>query len=237
MHYKELFEGVKYYNEHYSHWDISYRKLRKRGDDYWLHLEMLNEHQIKSDVIGFLNDWLCRVAYSSAVSLKKTLDILPPLYAALKSESIESVDFDKKKVVGSVKSNSEIIKEIMNNFLNVKPKFGSVPASKLMHMAIPELFVMWDVGIKSKYRVSSYYSVDHAEQYIKFLKIMQMQIQHAIKSYAEEKKVDTKIAIQHIRMEDDYFTLARMIDKYNFAIRDGKMNLCLECSKNWSRLL
>ena len=124
----------------------------------------------------------------------------------------------------------------MNNFLGVKPKFGSVPASKLMHMAIPELFVMWDTGIKSKYHLSSYYTANHAKQYVKFLKLMRLQIQHTIKSYQQTKNVNTETAIQHIKAKDNYSTLARMVDKYNFALRDGKVHLCIECFRNYQLL-
>jgi len=237
LNYTKLLEGVKYYNEHYPHWDSGYRKLRKRGDAYWLHLERLNERQIKSEAIGFLNSWLCRVDYASATSLKGILYKLPPLYAVLKKESIECFEFNKQIVIKSAtKSSSKIIEEIMNNFLSVKPKFGSVPASKLMHMAIPELFVMWDTGIKSKYHLSPYSVAGHARQYVKFLKLMQIQIRHAINSYVKDKNVDTQTAIRHIRMKDNYSTLARMVDKYNFALRDGKVSLCMECYKNWQRL-
>lgn len=237
MDYERLLKGVEYYNKHYPHWDKSYRKLRTRGDDFWLHLEMLDKQRIRSEVIGFLNNWLCRVDYRSIESLNEVLNKLPPLYAALKNESIESVEFYKKRLVGNnLKSTSEIIEEIMQNFLNVKPKFGSVAASKLMHMAIPKLFVMWDTGIKSKYHLSSYYSASQARNYVKFLKLIQLQSLHAIKSYAQSKKVAIQTAIQHIMAKDDNSTLARMIDKYNFALRDGKVDLCLECYKNWQRL-
>jgi hypothetical protein len=30
MNYEQLVKGVKYYNNHYQHWDVSYRKLRKK---------------------------------------------------------------------------------------------------------------------------------------------------------------------------------------------------------------
>jgi hypothetical protein len=216
------------------------RKLpqtQKKGDYYWLHLEILDVRQIKSEVIGFLNDWLCRADYRSADSLKEVLDKLPPLYATLRSYSLVTIEFNREIFVNnSPKLASKVIEEIMNKFLSVKPKFGSVPASKLMHMAIPELFVMWDTGIKSRYHLSSYYTANHAKQYVKFLELMHLQILHAIKSYQQSKNIEAQIAIQHIRAEDNYSTLARMVDKYNFALRDGKVGLCMECYKNWQLL-
>lgn len=159
MDYEHLFKGIEYYNEHYRHWVGSYRRLRERGNKYWLHLESMSENQIKNVVIGFLNDWLCRVDYRSSSSLIQILEILPPLYEVLKGESIESIDFGELKAVEQQHlSNSDIIKEVMRCFLKVRPKFGPVAASKLMHMAIPDLFLMWDTGIRSEYRIPTYYS-------------------------------------------------------------------------------
>jgi hypothetical protein len=61
---------------------------------------------------------------------------------------------------------------------------------------------------------------------------MHLQILHAIESYRQSGNIDAQTAIQRIRAEDNYSTLARMIDKYNFALRDGKADLCMECYKN-----
>ena len=134
MNFKQLFTGVQYYNEHYPHWTSSYRRLRRRGDEYWLHLERLSEIEVRSEIVRFLNDWLCRVDYRSTASLKQVLDSLPPLYEALEQERLERIDVNV--------TNSKVIENLMNRFLTVRPKFGSVAASKLMHMAIPDLFVM-----------------------------------------------------------------------------------------------
>lgn len=227
---------MKYYNEHYQHWVSSYQRIRKRGDEYWLHLEGMSENQIKDEIIRFLNDWLCRVDYQSAFSLKQILNTLPPLYAALKDEAIEGIQFNETKIVEKQRvSNSGIIKKIMKHFQKVTPKFGPVAASKLMHMAIPRLFVMWDTGIRSKYRIPTYYATNHARNYMKFLKLMQLQIKHAIHNYAKAYGVNTQTAIQQIRKEDDYSTSARIVDKYNFAIRDGKLGICAECYNKWLR--
>ena len=93
MDYKQLFKGFKYYNENYRHWVSSYRRLRRRGDEYWLHLERLNENEVRREIIRFLNDWKCRVDYQSTSSLKQALDSLAAFYAALENETIEDIDF------------------------------------------------------------------------------------------------------------------------------------------------
>ena len=234
LNYKQLFIGIQYYNRHYSHWVSSYQKLRKMGDTYWLHLERLNENCIKGEIIGFLNDWLCRVDYECAVPLKQILNTLPPLYAALKDEVIESIKFDALKIIKQDRvSNSDMVKTIIKHFLRVRPKFGPVAASKLMHMAIPGLFVMWDTEIRSKYRIPTYHTANHANNYVGFLRLMQLQLNHAIDSYTRAYDVNTQTAIQQIRMKDNYSTLARIVDKYNFAIRDGRLEICDQCYNKW----
>jgi len=236
LDYKQLLTGIEYYNEHYQHWVRSYKTLRERGDEYWCHLERLDGNQIKGEIIGFLNDWKCRVDRQSAISLKRILNSLPPSYEALKGEVIESINFDESKIVEKQRlSNSDVTKTIMKCFLKVRPKFGPVAASKLMHMTIPCLFVMWDTGIRSKYRIPTYYATNHARNYLRFLKLMQLQIRHATESYAKAYGVNTQTAIHRIRKKDDYSTLPRIVDKHNFAIRDGKLKICAGCYNKWLR--
>jgi len=236
LDYKQLFKGVEYYNENYAHWASSYQRLRKRGDEYWLHLEKLDQEQIKDDIIGFLNRWKCRVSYQSAASLKQILENLPLYYAKMENEAIEVIDFDQSKIPEKQHLlNSEMIRDIMKNFLTVRPKFGPVAASKLMHMAIPHLFMMWDTEIRSKYYIPNYYGANHAQHYLRFLKLMQFQIKHAIDSYTKTHNIDARTAIRKIRKKDDISTLPRIIDKYNFAIRDGKLKICNECYNKWLR--
>ncbi len=232
MNFDDLLEGIKYYNEKYPHWNISYDNWRKKGDAYWLHLEILNESHLKNQVLCFLNEWLCRASYDSAPALKLALEKSAPLYLALKNDSIINIDFNATKdIVGQVLSNAEIIERIVNNLLNVQPKFGPVPTSKLMHMAIPYLFIMWDTEIKKKYGVPNYYSSNHAVWYVNFLKMMQLQINHATMDYARKNNISMQNTIHQIMQYDNNLTIPRIIDKYNFAIRDGKLQICNQCFK------
>ena len=236
MNYEQLFSGMDYYNRNYWHWVSSYRRLRRRGDEYWLHLERLSQNEVRREIIGFLNDWKCRVDYRSTASLKQALESLPPYYAALKDESIQNIDFAESKLVENQQlSISEIVRKIMRRFLEVKPKFGPVAASKLMHMAIPNLFMMWDTGIKSKYRIPTYYVANHAKHYLRFLELMQLQTRHAVESYAKSHGVDSQTAALKIEGKDEGSTLPRILDKYNFAIRDGKLRICDGCHSKWVR--
>ncbi len=232
MNFEDLLEGIKYYNDKYPHWNISYDDWRKKGDDYWLHLEKLDESQLKNQVLSFLNKWLCRASYNSTPALKLALERSASLYLALQNESLITIDFNATKNIGGQSlSNAEIIKKIMSNLLDVQPKFGPVPASKLMHMAIPDLFIMWDKNIKKQYGIPDYYSSNHAVWYVKFLNMMQIQINHVTTDYARIHNVSNQDAIPQIMEHDNNLTIPRILDKYNFGIRDGKLQICNQCFK------
>lgn len=222
MNFEDLLEGIKYYNDNYSHWNNSYNDLRKKGDDYWLHLEKLDESHLKNQVLKlFINRWLCRASYECAPALKLALEKSAPLYLAFKNESLITIDFNAMKNIGGQHlSNAELIKKIMGNFLDIQPKFGPVAASKLMHMAIPYLFIMWDTKIKKQYGISNYFSSNQAVLYVKFLNMMQLQINHVTADYARKNNISIQDAILQIMEHDNNSTIPRILDKYNFGIRN-----------------
>ena len=233
MDYIQLSNGVKYYNDKFLHWNTSYERLRKIGDWYWLHLEELSEEKARTEVIDFLNKWLCRTNCNTS-SLMHAISRLPNLYKALIDESIESIDLGRMKTVDERQmTNQEIIRKIMNTLLDVRDKFGPVPASKLMHMALPNLFMMWDSGIREKYNLGTSYAPTHSLYYVRFLKLMQIQLTHAITTCSKHFNIDFRGALLKIRKEDSNATLTRIADKYNFALRDGKVDICHECYERW----
>ena len=240
MQFKKLLEGSNYYNQKYPHWVESYFQLRQRGDEYWIHLEKLSKDLLETQVVGeFLNDWACRVAYKkSTASLKEAVEVLPPYYQAVRDETLEDLRFDDQKDInGQRLSIAEITKEIMQNLLGVRPKFGPVPASKLMHMAIPELFVMWDTGIKSKYHIPNSYGSNQAMWYVRFLKLMKLEMNHAISDLMRIKGINRQKAKDQIKAINGNLTLTRIVDKYNFAIRNGIMDPCDECAQHQHEIL
>jgi len=159
------------------------------------------------------------------------------------------VDFkQRKRVNGRLLTIEDIIKRIMGYLLSVRPKFGPVPASKLMHMALPSLFVMWDTPIREAYGIPTYHQAPHARWYVSFLKLMQIQANHAISNVMEIYGVDREGAVQHITKtitenvrgelkmrEHPELTLARILDMYNFAVRDGNLPICRRCTGLWRK--
>jgi hypothetical protein len=137
--------------------DFSYAALRARGDNYWFHLEKMNKAELGEEIIDcFLNTkrWNCRLPKPGTdkgrelvCNLEKAVSKLPEYYADLKGFRLEDMQFGK--------DNLWIIDQIYSIFRQIKPKFGAVPASKLMHMALPGLFMMWDDKIIKETKMCS----------------------------------------------------------------------------------
>jgi hypothetical protein len=154
-------QGIRY---HQGKWppnaedEYSYAALRSRGDEYWRHLERLEPIQLFDEVIyHFLNTvgWNCHIPIKNsekgvqvAEGLYRGVAYVNGLYACLESTALEDTDFTEQRECNGVRVVlSKVIRDIYSAFLRIEPKFGKVPASKLMHMALPNLFVMWDNGI------------------------------------------------------------------------------------------
>ena len=92
-------------------------------------------------------------------------------------------------------------------------------ASKIMHVLVPELFVMWDDTIRCAYgcRVTS--EMEAGEKYFKFLKRAQRVARDVVDSYRIENSCSVREAERRIRRElyeGGFYTIARLLDQYNF---------------------
>lgn len=251
MRYSEFMGGIQYF---YEKWPSSrgnpehkYSGLRARRDKYWLHLENLSESQIRNQILdGFLNTraWGCRIPRKSVPDLKRTLDQLPEYYAALSSARIEDIDFQSHVALkGSQVSAAYVIDSIVSLFRQIKPKFGLVPASKLMHMALPNFFVMLDKGIREKYHVPRHRLVGFDTPkwwYVAFLVLMQEQVWHVADTYAGASDIGRKVAIEEITKKHGGMPIPRLLDMANMAVRDNKLPVCEICMRKakarWNEL-
>jgi hypothetical protein len=250
MDYVELRQGIEYFE---SKWppnrsldDYTYEKLRQRDmqkPGYWLHLEQMDSQQLAEEIVGgFLNHWKCRIPtnklqdwVAAGMNLKEAVDKLPQYYSSLASFKIESVNFAGQVCVeGERKSIPEVIDSIYSAFLQIKSKFGPVAASKLMHMALPDLFVMWDDGIIQHHCIpkQSLAGVEQkARSYIGFLILMQENICHIIDSYPRRSQLTTPQVVQALKAAHRDLPLPRLLDMANMAVRDCEQAICITCMK------
>lgn len=126
---------------------------------------------VKDVVLNFVNKWRCRIPYVCASELHRVLHKTHILFQLLKEENlqIESIDFDRM-LRRRGKSVKNIIRDIFDSISKVKAGrriVGFTATTKIMHMIIPDLFVMCD-GISEKHGCAG-----NKEGYLNFLWRMQ----------------------------------------------------------------
>lgn len=220
--------------------DFSYAALRERGDDYWLHLERMSEDDLDEEIINcFLNSppWYCYLPDPGTVerrqvvgNLKKAVDQLRDAYAALIGFRIEDIDFQN--------SNMVIIDHIYFSFCTIDPEaFRKVPASKLMHMALPSLFIMWDDDIIKSYRVPKLEG--YLSSYTTFLMLMQENVRHIKETNPTGSSVTNEELFRQINKQcgEKDLPITRLLDIANYAIsrnkeRYQKCHRCIEATNS-----
>jgi hypothetical protein len=238
--YSQFVVGIQYFNVKWpssrGNPALKYASLRRRGDNYWLHLENLSQSQIKDQMLdNFLNTraWNCHIPPGSIPDLKRAVDQVSDNYAPLRNERIEETDFQKRVTLkGTQVPIADVIDSIVSLFRQIKPKFGLVPASKLMHMAIPDLFVMLDRGIRQKYNIPKHRLVGFDKPkwwYVGFLVLMQEQASHITETYPGSIEIGRQEAIAQIRGKHSGAPIPRLLDMANMAVRDGRLPVCETC--------
>ena len=171
----------------------SSRKLAKfssrelRWDFYPMFLRLMEAGFETEAMLFILSTWnFARFRYAirsfDLDHFQKVLKTLEPPFDKLKKENFKTINFDKyKEDIGKIFISLSLIKGI--------EKTG---APKLMHLKIPEVFVMWDSFIRNYYG----FKKGDGEDYFAFLKLMQ------------EKFKNAKI--------NQGRTLAKSIDEHNY---------------------
>ncbi len=257
MDYKELEKGIKYSEDKRPPnraWEYTYRRLRQRDiqePGYWLHLERMDVTRLATEIIdGFLNPWKCRLprpctdkGWQVVINLERAVHQLPQYYASLATFGIEHVDFQCPVTLkGKRESIRNVIDSIYSIFLQIEG-FGPTAASKLMHMALPDLFVMWDDGIIQRYCMPKQKlpGLKQAKKsYLAFLILMQENIRHVIESYPLASELTGPEVVQSIQVKHNNLSLPRLLDMANMAVRDCEQTICIPCMKKakdkWDKL-
>lgn len=216
---------------------FSYSALRKRGDDYWFHLERMDRTDLEEEVVDcFLNTkrWYCHLDPPGTperermlCNLKKAVDKLPAYYASVHSLRIEDVDFEGSVVLkGEGKPVTFAIDSIYSIFRQVKHRFAAVAASKLMHMAFPNLFILWDDSIINRdygYHVPKQKLEGFGKRawsYIAFLILMQENIHHIKEISPWGSSVTNQELFRRIngQVGEKDLPITRLLDMANYAV-------------------
>lgn len=168
---------LQIFNSKEARWDLypSFIKLMRKG----LELEAC---------LLMLATWnFARFRYAlpsfKVEKFAKVWQKLGPLFRKFEKEHFKTIDFDEFE---------KEIKQIFRALAKIKG-VDSTGASKLMHIKVPKVFVMWDYRIRQHYG----FRKGDADEYFAFLKLMQ-------KLFANAK---------HPRCNR---TLAKLIDEHNY---------------------
>lgn len=172
-----MLTNIKHFSEKELRWDFYPRmmNLMKHGFDieaYIMMLSIWNFARFRYAVRSFDLDNFCEI-------IKK----LEPVFRKFSGQTFEKIDLDK---YGSD------IKKIFSFLVNIKG-IEKTGAPKLMHLRVPDVFVMWDVWIRNFYGFKN----GDPDDYLNFLKLMQDKFGNIKKPVSDR-------------------TLAKLIDEHNY---------------------
>lgn len=218
--YQDLFDASEIFRKDPDARSQSWIQARRFVD--WKNLHNLSTKEVRRRVIGFLNDWHCRLPSTDelAEEIKETYQRTIPFLKALENETLQDIEFEgKKQVDGKEYSNREILVEVFENFCKIGYKFRGVAASKLLSLINPNLFVMWDISICNTYgiRAPSEPSARDPQYVPEFLPLMKLKVNSVIDSYTKDKKCSRREAIDAINSQQEFRPLAKLLDEYNWV--------------------
>lgn len=217
--YKELLEAAEFFEDDpkvgNEEWILARKFVEKKN------LYEVPTEEIKFRIIGFLNDWHCRLPVSDelAKSIKEAYRKSMPFLSALNNETLENFDHEKKDSIdGKEHTKEEILHQIFESFCKVGYHFRGVAASKVLSLINPHLFVMWDITICAKYEIRSPSDPNvRDKQYVPdFISVMKKKANDVIDSYMKDKKCTREEAVKAINNFREWRPLAKLLDEYNW---------------------
>jgi len=165
-----------------------FEELENRGSYYPMFLDMIEKNMETEAFLFILSTWnfaIFRYVMKdfNLQNFKQVVQNLKPYFNKFKGASIETIDLDRHE---------RDIKHIFTELSDIKG-VQYTGASKLMHLTVPEVFIMWDGYI----RKALGFKKGNAEDYFNFLKLMQKEF----KGFTKNKNR----------------TMAKCIDEYNYV--------------------
>ena len=208
-----------------ANYDQSYEELM--GDKNFI--KALKENPGLKEVhkvIDFLNIWGCRIK-SGDESEKVLLSVIKEnlqLLTFLSKYKIEQIDFDYKLFENNFYIKiKDLIILIYLRFRHVEFKFGATATAKILHILVPELFVMWDKAILEYYHANDLKVSDSGPGYVHFLMAMKelaISINEQFQSNVNHpftKDKDLSLYLLRETNSNHPKTLAKFLDEYNWV--------------------
>ena len=194
-----------------SQTNIAYRELLQEIDrSKWDQPSNLDECEVEK-VRKFVNGKLLAKMQATSEDILCALKDTLPCLNELRRKTILNVNFDKRignETVGC------LIRRCFDKLARCNPPKNNeaTGTSKILHIINPELFVMWDGAIRGGYGFGGKYE---GEQYVDFLRRMQMLANYAISQIENECGVSREDAIELLKCNGH--TLAKTLDEYNYV--------------------
>lgn len=170
--------------------------------------EVARETKKAEDIKRFLKDWNPRVPFKFE-ELKVAIEEVKPTLQTISTFSIHNIDL-REKINESGLTWHKLITSLFEKFA---PVVKYTNASKVLHVLVPQIFVMWDQDIREAYGCYR-----NEEGYYNFHIRMQMELNEIIKSYQEDYECDREEAVKRICQrfyENGAQPITRLLDIYN----------------------
>jgi hypothetical protein len=198
-----------YQSSEYALEDLYQQTLKRR--DIWDNLEEIDGSKTKDVVLKFLNQWKCRLEYSCASDLAKTLRECSESLSKFKKHSMEQMTID------SLIADSDTIQEVFRRITSVQAgrrTVGATATSKMLHLVNPSFFMMSDQNIRHGYGC-----FDNEFGYMNFMWRMKVFEDAVIRAYSTARNVPTNSAFASLASECESAatTLPKLLDEYNWV--------------------
>lgn len=132
-------------------------------------------------------------------------------FGNLREERFQTIDFEKDEISDSITTIYERIDPL--EYLG-----SPTTISKTLHLLNPEIFVMWDIGIRNRFKKKNSYILCNSGGYLEFLKETQREIREALNDRQKMTGNDLDKIEKELRKKYENKTLAKLIDQYNYGI-------------------
>ena len=217
-HYLDLLKAHKVYRENEGRWKFYDAYIKNRDLKAWFKSDNVS---LKEGLLlfGWVHSWDPNFQGDLTKFLKIYRDIFPML-RKFKNNTLIKISLTDK-----VKNSLSLIFDKIAKCPREK-RFESTDTSKILHALIPGLFVMWDDSIRKAIIGNNKHKKGRDYVY-NFLLKMQEAAKEYLRNYIKKKGGSLEFASQHVSKMANNYTLAKLIDEYNY-VRYKKRKSLLE---------
>ena len=224
MLYEAIREGCKIYHWYYAKYDTHYNCFfEKKNQELWDNPKILQGEALNAEIskiISFLNVWHPRRPMDPSALATKLPQVLTDLNSLSKrKQTILDVELSERT--------TEVISKSFGSLASCgkkrkgKRQYESVAAAKILHLARPQVFIMWDNPIMDWYKRRNWYKLAYyargtnsflskTQEFTKDV-IVQVKEQGKASSDEEALRLFTNSCIHK-------YNFVKIVDEYNFVI-------------------